>query len=335
MGSIMQIISLLTESGMFIYNEYFYKYVNLVETRLSNVYERGKTNKHHIIPRIYFKHYKLVCDDSMDNVVVLTYKEHIIAHYYLVKCSKYKWFKLGNIWAVSYMCGIHKDISDEQLGIVLASLNDFRDYRNNPMHIDSIKQKHDTRMKTYEVKHEISCTIKRRIREGVLFNENHKAKLKLAVKHRKSSTGHNISKTGYVGGTTNLKRIFKPNGKITYVEPNIIQNLLDMGYSLTGKQSVKPNGFNRSNEFRQAQSKRLLNFYSNNPNYKTKSKKPIRIFNNTSEIVFNSVKEAEYGVGLSFNCVGRGRLKKFIDLGTITLRKSKYFGWQIEYYNKI
>ena len=44
-------------------------------------------NKHHIIPRCYFKKSRLACDNSSSNIALLSLKNHILAHFYLYKCS--------------------------------------------------------------------------------------------------------------------------------------------------------------------------------------------------------------------------------------------------------
>jgi hypothetical protein len=67
-------------------NEYFNNYIDLI---LKNKYkEKTKyTQRHHIIPKCYFKINKLVVDDNIDNLVNLDYTDHILAHYYLCLCT--------------------------------------------------------------------------------------------------------------------------------------------------------------------------------------------------------------------------------------------------------
>ena len=49
------------------------------------------SEKHHIIPRCYFKYYNLPIDNSKNNIVQLSYFNHVLAHYYLYKaCSNFK-----------------------------------------------------------------------------------------------------------------------------------------------------------------------------------------------------------------------------------------------------
>ena len=82
-------------------NEYLDKYVELIESNLTTKRQKYKTERHHIIPRVYYKHIKDKSYSSWnnkhevntENVVNLLYKDHILAHYYLVNCAKEEWFK--------------------------------------------------------------------------------------------------------------------------------------------------------------------------------------------------------------------------------------------------
>jgi hypothetical protein len=72
---------------LFIDNEHLQNYVRLVESR-KGIRSRGTlSNKHHIIPRSWFKMFGEEIDNSPRNLVVLTYREHVLAHYYLCLCT--------------------------------------------------------------------------------------------------------------------------------------------------------------------------------------------------------------------------------------------------------
>lgn len=66
-------------------SNYLNDYINLI---FDNVIEKDgwKTQKHHIIPRHYFIHNNLDVDNTEENIVELSYKDHIKAHIYLAKC---------------------------------------------------------------------------------------------------------------------------------------------------------------------------------------------------------------------------------------------------------
>lgn len=49
--------------------------------------EQYKTAKHHILPRCYFKLAQKAIDNSTTNLVNLSHKDHLTAHYYLALCA--------------------------------------------------------------------------------------------------------------------------------------------------------------------------------------------------------------------------------------------------------
>lgn len=76
----------------FINNEFYIKYVELVSLN-QNTKKSFATQRHHIIPCCFFKYKKLETDNSANNIVNLRLSDHLLAHYYLSKCTtgKYKY----------------------------------------------------------------------------------------------------------------------------------------------------------------------------------------------------------------------------------------------------
>lgn len=74
----------------FVDNEYLEAYCDLIVRNLSTRKEKFRTQRHHIIPKFYFKAKGLPIDDSESNTVNLLYKDHILAHYYLCLCLNEK-----------------------------------------------------------------------------------------------------------------------------------------------------------------------------------------------------------------------------------------------------
>lgn len=124
---------------MFIENEFFDYYVNLIEKNIDNPVEKYKTQKHHIIPRSYYKMLNQLNDDSKENIVNLLYKDHILAHYYISKCSKESIFKYKNICAVNRIIrGLHKygfyTIED-----LIDNIDIVQDFYEEAKHINCLK----------------------------------------------------------------------------------------------------------------------------------------------------------------------------------------------------
>lgn len=103
MKDINSIRKLLLESDIYIQNEYFDLYLNLINDNLQRLPEKYKTQKHHILPKHYFNHYNLNIDESENNKVNLIISDHVKAHYYLYKCCKNEAEKLSNLYCLRRM----------------------------------------------------------------------------------------------------------------------------------------------------------------------------------------------------------------------------------------
>lgn len=98
------------KTGIVIDNEYFEKYINLIERNELTKQEKGKTHCHHIIPKYCFASSTCINDleqESEENKVNLLYKDHVLAHYYLSLCSSTNRYKINNIYALKYLLGIN------------------------------------------------------------------------------------------------------------------------------------------------------------------------------------------------------------------------------------
>ena len=93
----------LLKLGIFDDNEYLDKYVALVLNNKDRMYVKHKTNLHHIIPKYYFKYKNICIDNSKENLVNLLYKDHILAHFYLAKCSLIVEQKNKNILSIRFL----------------------------------------------------------------------------------------------------------------------------------------------------------------------------------------------------------------------------------------
>lgn len=89
--------SCLLKTAHFIDNEYLDQYCSLISQNKDQRKIKYQTQKHHILPRCYFKLINLEIDNSKENLVNLLYKDHILAHYYLCLCTEGKLhYRLAN-----------------------------------------------------------------------------------------------------------------------------------------------------------------------------------------------------------------------------------------------
>lgn len=85
-------------------NKYLNYYCKLITANLTTIKEAGITQQHHIIPRSYFKLMNLPVDNKKHNIVNLKLKDHIKAHWFLMKASANNIIKGQNAAAIRYMC---------------------------------------------------------------------------------------------------------------------------------------------------------------------------------------------------------------------------------------
>ena len=76
----------LLASKSFLDNEYLDKYLRLISQKALQERKKYSMQKHHIIPRAYYKYFNLKIDNSKENLVLLNYADHVLAHYYLTFC---------------------------------------------------------------------------------------------------------------------------------------------------------------------------------------------------------------------------------------------------------
>ena len=106
--------TLLSLNG-FVDNEYLEHYCSLVERNTRTPQRGGLTNKHHIIPKSWFKLNNKEIDNTMSNLVNLVYREHVLAHYYLCLCTTGE-LLFANELALVCLCSRKKlNVVDKQL----------------------------------------------------------------------------------------------------------------------------------------------------------------------------------------------------------------------------
>ena len=68
-------------------NEYYRKYIELIDYAKSEEYELQEYyEKHHIVPRSFYEKKHMSIDNSDNNLVALNLQDHFMAHWYITKC---------------------------------------------------------------------------------------------------------------------------------------------------------------------------------------------------------------------------------------------------------
>lgn len=175
----------LLGTNEFLDNEYLDKYVNLITSNKFTKKEVYKTQRHHIIPRCYYRNNNLIVNNEPDNLVNLLFKDHVLAHCYIVLAAKESKFKYQNMAALYKLCN-HRDFK----GFDYKSLNEFQlayessrkiMIKNNPMFVLKWKLEHEKIMGSNEVRAKISESMIK-YRSNNPFSETHRKHLSESMK---------------------------------------------------------------------------------------------------------------------------------------------------------
>lgn len=167
-------------------NEYLDKYVDIIQSNRTTSYVKKKSQRHHIIPAFYFKSKGYSIDNTEFNLVNLSYKDHVLAHYYLALAVNKEFVYQATV-PINIILG-HKNFPKEDISFIdklekLQLLYELsRETTCNPMFNETYKEEHDSIMRSQEVRTKISNTMKEKAKNGELFNSEHRIKLSQSAK---------------------------------------------------------------------------------------------------------------------------------------------------------
>ena len=136
----------LLETGHILNNEYLEKYLKLILDNLHTEYVKAKTQKHHVLPQSLFR---LLSEDLQkeisikDSLIILIYKDHILAHFYLMKCAATKAFRDKMACAVRWVLRRYKFICQSTQNLdefsLVNCLDEIQDYYEEAKSINCLK----------------------------------------------------------------------------------------------------------------------------------------------------------------------------------------------------
>lgn len=172
----------LLELEVFEDNEYLDLYVSLIQANTYTEKQKFRTQKHHIIPKCFYKLHNLSVDNSPKNIVNLLFKDHVLAHCYIVMASKENEFKYHNRCALGRLV-THRDFKNSRDSIdcmedIQLAYECSREiaYQYNPMFVDNHRIQHDRVCRTPEFRANVSKGMKE-YRKTHPFTEEHRKKL--------------------------------------------------------------------------------------------------------------------------------------------------------------
>ena len=221
----------LMDIGLLFNNEYADLYTDLINRNLATKAERCKTQRHHIIPKYYFKYNKLEVDNSSSNVVNLLYKDHLLAHYYLaMNAPEGTYFKFANSNTLFYAYSKRIPLDDFTFISSLPYMQELyeeaaRGLINNPNRLQNFLQYATGKPRSAETKRKISIALtgKQRPRRSAEAKEKTSASLmghEVSVETRNKISARNKNRVNMYKGTTQVM-----------VRPYEVDDYLRNGYS--------------------------------------------------------------------------------------------------------
>ncbi|MCK9470197.1 MAG: hypothetical protein M0Q88_00395 [Bacilli bacterium] len=122
----MDIQSKLLKLNIFENNEFFQKYVYLLETNRDTEKIKFKTASHHIIPKSFCKKLGIKVDNSKSGVINLSHRDHALAHYYIAMCTKDDYLRYSSISAIQHIIGFNKKMNQENIDQFIENLDSYQ-----------------------------------------------------------------------------------------------------------------------------------------------------------------------------------------------------------------
>lgn len=130
MKTVRNVYETLKQHAGFIDNEHLQKYAQLIERNTRTQRRGGLTNSHHIIPKSWFKINKQQVNNSLNNLVNLVYREHVLAHYYLCLCTEGDLLFANELALICLISRKKLNLADKQLVAQLPLYNNiYEDYK--------------------------------------------------------------------------------------------------------------------------------------------------------------------------------------------------------------
>ena len=356
-----ELIQKFKELDIFCYNDYFYKYIDLIYENINTQKELYITQRHHVIPLSYYmKKYslsrlqaeKFYKKESKYFIMNLKQKDHLLAHSFLYLSLKDNNLKLANYFALIKMLKSKTTLSEKEIEDLIVSEDYQKAYEEGKKLFSKMShqrkennleqwEKHTAIMRSNQVRKKISETMKKVRKENADHIYIHKDK---EEKRISPALLDDYIRDGWEqGALRGVKcRLHNGNGQEKTVFKDEVDRYLQEGWVLGGrpgrlspehKAKLAASHNNVTDKFREEQSARLKSFYKNNPNWKTRSKHAIKIIDPETgqEYIFDSCIAFCRGTDIPEYIARGGMIKVWVKLGYVKRKKSIYNNWKIMY----
>lgn len=209
-------------------NEYYRKYIELIDYAKSEEYELQEYyEKHHIVPRSFYEKKHMSIDNSDDNLVALNLADHFMAHWYISKCCVQK-MKRSMEYAVVLMSNLvncKTNMEDTAIAKAVAFALSKVDKMRIPVSEETrrkISEAQTGKHHTEESKKKIS-----EAKTGKHLSEEHRNKLSESHtgKHLSDETRRKMSdtRTGKIYAPTKSVVQYSKDGELIVEYPSIME----------------------------------------------------------------------------------------------------------------
>lgn len=181
----------------FIDNEYLKLYCELIIKNQKREYIKFETQSHHIVPRAYFKEKQISIDDSENNIVILTFSDHVLAHYYMVMCIKESRLRYKMLCALIFLHGNIQNIENVNESLITQNIQKI--YSDKKAATAKYRTGSKNKPMSEIGRKNISEAQKGRVpwNKGLQMSDEHKQKLKNVWKGRPKSDKWRESRKGH------------------------------------------------------------------------------------------------------------------------------------------
>lgn len=141
----MELKNKLLSTGMFEDNEFLDKYCELITSNQDSTKTTDTVDSHHIMPKAYYSLVGAPTNNKEENLVNLTYSNHVLAHYYLCLFTNNELLKEKMIYA--FMMMIHTREFPESEVELLQHLSKYDDLRDEWIEHLRVKMKNNQHAK--------------------------------------------------------------------------------------------------------------------------------------------------------------------------------------------
>ena len=231
----------LLRTGLYEENSFFHMYLNLMTANKNTTYDLNQAkHNHHIIPNHILTTYTYEINEK-DYIISLKVSDHVLAHYYLYKCSSVISEKYANLNSLNLLLNSHMkkveldNLSQDEMLTIAEARNCLKEnlrFVSGAKNLEKIYIHKDNVQKKIYKQYLDEYISKGWVKGGLPFTEEHKLKLR---KTKKMSEEAKLRLKGRCKGFIKIKR----NGVVKSINPKDLPTYLLQGWERGGRKHTE------------------------------------------------------------------------------------------------